>query len=76
MPDVKIITSDMIQTPTTHDAIVGNELWKGIPDKTVYVNSSSELTNYAGYQAGTVAIQYGFKGMWQLKPDGTWVSVI
>jgi hypothetical protein len=76
MLETKIVTSDTIQTPTTHDAIVGNQLLKGVPDTTIYVQSESELSNFTEYPVGTFAIQYGFKGMWQLKPDKSWVSVI
>lgn len=75
MPEVKIVTSDMIQHPTTHDTIVNNELLQGVPDKTVYVQSSSELTNYINYPIGTYALQYGLTAMWQLKPDRTFVQV-
>ncbi len=58
-----------------HDAIVSGMILADIPDKTVYVSSQSELVNYRDYPAGTLAIQYGFVALWQLKPDKTWVSV-
>ena len=58
-----------------HDSIVGEVILTDIPDKTVYVSSQSELVNYQDYPAGTLAIQYGFVALWQLKPDKTWVPV-
>lgn len=58
-----------------HDAIVNGEIVRDIPDKMVYVSSQSELANFSGEQPGTIAALYGFGTMWQLKPDGTWVSM-
>ena len=76
MPEIKIVTSDTVKVPTTHDAISGNYLLKGVPDETVYVSSTDELQYFIDYPVGTFAIQYGLKAMWQLKPDKTWEQII
>ena len=59
----------------THSIIKDGNVINGVPDETVYVSSDSELSKYAEKPAGTVAIQYGFKAMWQKQPDGTWLKM-
>ena len=58
-----------------HDIISDDDVIRNIPDRDGYVESSSELSKYAGEEPGFIAIQYGFKHMWQLKPDHTWEQV-
>ena len=59
----------------THSILVDGELESEIPDSSVYVSSSSELSGLTDMPIGTIAIQYGFVNMWQLKPDRTWIQI-
>lgn len=60
----------------SHSSIIDGQVIENIPDLTVYVSSESELSQFADYPAGTIAVQYGFTGMWQMLPDGTWTAII
>lgn len=59
-----------------HSVIEDGVVVNGIPDEMVYVTQESELASFAGKPAGTFAATYGFKKMWQKKPDGTWESMV
>jgi hypothetical protein len=41
-----------------------------------FVSSEDELEDYAGEAPGTMVAEYGFGHMWQLKPDGSWVTIL
>ena len=58
-----------------HDIISGNDVVRNVPDRSGYVTSSSELSKYVNEDPGFIAIQYGFKHMWQLKPNRSWEQV-
>ena len=59
-----------------HDAVIDGIINRDIPSRTVYVADETERDAYfANEKPGTIAIQYGFKAMWQLKNDGTWETV-
>lgn len=58
-----------------HDAIINGEIVRDIPSKMIYVSSQDELSNFSDALPGTIAAQYGFGSMWQMKPDGTWASM-
>lgn len=58
-----------------HDTIINGEIVRDLPSKMVYVSAESELSNFADMPPGTIAALYGMGSMWQLKPDGTWVSM-
>ena len=59
----------------THGGVKNDKPVFEIPSHTIYVSSSLDLDNLTNLPAGTIAIQYGFTNIWQLKPDGTWVAV-
>lgn len=60
----------------THGVFANGEV-SVVPDLSVYVSSESDLENLpADLPAGTVAIQYGFAGMWQLNSEGEWVNML
>lgn len=59
-----------------HDIIMNNEILRNIPSKMGYVTSQAELANYVNEDPGYMAIQYGLKHMWQLKPDKTWEPIV
>lgn len=42
----------------------------------VMVKDETELTNLTGYAPGTIAFTAGYKKMWQLDFDGTWVIIV
>jgi len=44
----------------------------------VLVGAESDLASLApyGYEPGTIAHTAGFKNMWQLDVDGTWVDML
>lgn len=42
----------------------------------VMVKDEGELANLSNYPFGTIAFTAGYKKMWQLDFDGTWVSII
>lgn len=72
------ISQEKRKTLTTgmHDALIDGEVVKDIPSRVVFVTSQSELSAIANEEpVGTIAIQYGFVNMWQLKPDGQWAAV-
>lgn len=63
-------------TTGMHDALIDGEVIKDIPSRVVFVTSESELSAIVDEEpVGTIAIQYGFANMWQLKPDGQWATV-
>ena len=59
----------------TYAAIIDGVLVHGIPNEPVYVTDESELATLPHLPVGTLAVQYGFAAMWQLKPDGTWAEI-
>lgn len=59
----------------TYAAIINGVLVHGIPNEPVYVTDESQLAALPHLPVGTLAIQYGFGAMWQLKPDGTWAEI-
>ena len=66
-----------LKTVGSHGAYLEGELISNIPDKAVYVNSSSDLPALVNeLPVGSLAIQYGFVHAWQLKPDKTWATVL
>lgn len=44
--------------------------------RSVLVTAAADLAGLTGYAPGSVAFTAGFKAMWQLAPDGTWVSIL
>lgn len=42
----------------------------------VMVKDEGELANLSNYPYGTIAFTAGYKKMWQLDFDGTWVSMV
>ena len=59
-----------------HSAVVNGMIDNDIPSRVVFVSSETELELVAYYEpVGTIAIQFGFKNIWQLKPDKTWELV-
>lgn len=54
------------------------DLVQGVPSGGVMVRSVDDLANLpAGvYEPGTMAYTAGYKGMWQLAADGTWVDML
>lgn len=42
----------------------------------VMVADENELANLEGYAPGTIAFTAGYKKMWQLDFDGTWVTIV
>lgn len=66
---------DVVQDRGNTDYLQGGVVYKNAPTKAVMVDSESDLSDLAGYEPGSVAYTAGFKAMWQLSADGTWVSV-
>lgn len=66
-----------LKTVGSHGAYLEGEIISNIPDKAVYINSSSDLPALVNeLPVGAIAIQYGFVHAWQLKPDKTWATVL
>ena len=44
----------------------------------IMIEDESELASLEGYgvECGSVAFTAGYKKMWQLAEDGTWVSIV
>lgn len=59
----------------TYDIIQDDHVIRNVPARSGFVSSSSELSKYANEYPGFTAIQYGYKHMWQLKPNGEWESI-
>ena len=65
-----------LKTVGSHGALIDGEVVSNLPDNAVYVNSSDDLSGLANkLPVGSLAIQYGFVNMWQLKPDKTWIKI-
>ena len=63
--------------PGMHDAVINGEMKFNIVSRVVFVSSENELAIVTDEEpAGTMAIQFGLKKMWQLKPDKTWEPVL
>ena len=60
----------------TTDILNGDELTRNSPAPAVMVAQQSDLASLDGYPAGTIAYTAGFKAMWQLGLDGSWVSLM
>lgn len=59
-----------------HDALVNGGVKRDIQSRLVLVSSQSELASFTDIEPiGTIAVQYGFKKLWQLKPDKTWEAI-
>ena len=59
------------------DYVKDGILYQGAPTSVVMVESYSDLAGLAGhYEPGTVAYTAGYKAMWQLAADGTWVDMM
>ena len=73
----KIISNNRLKSLNwgMHDAIVNGEIVRDIPSKMIYVEQQSDLSNFSDALPGTIAAIYGGGQMWQMKPDGTWVSM-
>jgi hypothetical protein len=57
-----------------HDAIVDGVMYRGIPDKVIYVEDESDLTGMDNELPGTKAATYGEASWWQW--DGTeWTAM-
>lgn len=60
----------------SHDALIDGNVIKDIQTRLVLVASQAELASFADKEPiGTIAVQYGFKKLWQLKPDRTWEAM-
>lgn len=59
-----------------HDALIDGDVVKDIQTRLVLVASQAELASFTDKEPiGTIAVQYGFKKLWQLKPDRTWEAM-
>lgn len=57
-----------------HDAVVDGVLYRGIPDRVIFVESESDLDDLTGEQPGTVAMTYDEASKWRY--DGAdWTEV-
>lgn len=68
--------SDVVQDTGNTDYVLGNEIYKNSPTKSVLVTAESDLSKLADYDPGTVAYTAGFDKMWQMNAAGTWVSIV
>ena len=61
-------------TGSYHDAVVDGVLYRGIPDRVIFVESESDLDDLTGELPGTVAMLYDETSKWRW--DGTdWTEV-
>ena len=59
------------------DYVKDGELHRGGPAPSIMVTAQADLANLPDdYPPGTMAYTAGFKAMWQLAADGTWVSLM
>jgi len=65
-----------VLTLGTHDYVQDGVVHTGAATVAVMVTSSDDLTALKGYLPGTYAFTAGWKGVWQLAADGTWVDVM
>lgn len=79
MAEIKV-NQQALKTMTIgeHDAIVGDDLIKGIQTKLVFIPTSVDPSSNApvaldGYQPGTFAIAYGGGAVYQKDDSGAWV---
>ena len=72
-----VLTSSMgrQQTSGEIDYIKDDMLYIGANLRSVLVSSESDLPNLTDYEPGTLAFTVGYKDMWQLGLDGSWVSL-
>lgn len=59
----------------TIDAVVSGNVVKDVAAPSVLVTAQADLSGLAGYPPGTIAYTAGFKNMWQLAANGSWVSL-
>ncbi len=67
---------DVVQDRGNTDYLYDGVVYKNAPTKAVMIDSEDDLEDLTGYDPCTVAYTAGFKAMWQLSADGTWVSMI
>lgn len=60
------------------DYVQDGELHRGGTAPSVMVTAQADLSQLPGgvYPPGTIAYTAGFKAMWQLAADGSWVSLM
>lgn len=75
MPDNYIDGGWGNAVPGVHDIVADGQITRFVPNKIVFVESSSQVSSLNEELAGTFAATYGFKQMWQYNGNGTWISM-